>query len=171
MRLLVRVLREFLETVLPAILLALFINTFLAQATVVRGQSMEPTLHDNQRVIVEKLSYRLFGGPHRGDIVVLTVPGNPDRLIKRVVALGGETVAIQDGQILIDGIPLAESWAVRWGGPDYPPTPVPEGYVFVLGDNRGHSNDSRSFGPVPVQNIVGRAVFIYWPLSEVGLVR
>ncbi len=171
MRFLQRFLREILETVLPALLLALFINTFLAQATVVRGQSMEPTLHDNERVIVEKISYRLLGGPRRGDVVVLTVPGNPDRLIKRVVALGGETIAIQGGQILIDGIPLAESWAVRLGGPDYPPTTVPEGYVFVLGDNRGHSNDSRSFGPVPVKNVIGRAVLIYWPPGEVGPVR
>lgn len=171
MRILLRALRELLETVLPALLLALFINTFLAQATVVRGQSMEPTLHDNQRVIVEKITYRLFGGPRRGDIVVLTVPGNPDRLIKRVVALGGETIAIQGGQILIDGIPLVESWAVRLGGPDYPPTLVPEGHVFVLGDNRGHSNDSRSFGPVPVRNIIGHAIFIYWPPDQIGPVK
>ncbi|RME32960.1 MAG: signal peptidase I, partial [Thermoflexia bacterium] len=114
---------------------------------------------------------RFLGGPRRGDVVVLTVPGNPDRLIKRVVALGGETIAIQNGQILIDGAPLVESWAVRLGGPDYPPTLVPEGHIFVLGDNRGHSNDSRSFGPVPVKNIVGRAIFIYWPPAEIGPVR
>lgn len=168
---LLRALRELLETVLPAILIALFINAFLAQATVVRGQSMEPTLHDNQRVIVEKLSYRLTGGPHRGDVVVLRLDGARDMLIKRVVALPGETVAVQDGRVWVDGVPLAEPWAIRQGGPDFPPTVVPEGHIFVLGDNRSHSNDSRSFGPVPLGNIIGHAVFIYWPPEEIGPVR
>lgn len=168
---LMRALRELVETVLPALLIALFINAFLAQATVVRGQSMEPTLHDNERVIVEKITYRLVGGPRRGDVVILRLDGAPDMLIKRVVALPGETIAVQGGQVLVDGVPLAESWAVRQGGPDYPPTLVPEGHVFVMGDNRGHSNDSRSFGPVPLKNILGHAVFIYWPPDEIGPVR
>ncbi len=160
-----------METVLPAVLIALFINAFLAQATVVRGQSMEPTLHDNERVIVEKISYRLMGGPHRGDVVVLRLEGAHDMLIKRVVALPGETVAVQGGQVFVDGMPLTESWAVRQGGPDYPPTLVPEGHVFVMGDNRSHSNDSRSFGPVPLKNIIGHAVFIYWPPRWAGQIR
>ncbi|MCS7178053.1 MAG: signal peptidase I [Anaerolineae bacterium] len=170
-RLLLRALRELMETVLPAVLIALFINAFLAQATVVRGDSMEPTLHDNERVIVEKISYRLTGGPRRGDVVVLRLEGARDMLIKRVVALPGETVAIQGGQVIVDGMPLTEPWAVRPGGSDYPPTLVPEGYVFVLGDNRSHSNDSRSFGPIPLKNIIGHAVFVYWPPDEVGPVR
>jgi len=170
-RFLLRALRELVETVLPAILIALFINAFLAQATVVRGQSMEPTLYDNERVIVEKISYWLRGVPHRGDVVVLRMDGARDMLIKRVVALPGETVSIQGGQVFVDGVPLTEPWAVRQGGPDYPPTLVPEGHVFVLGDNRSHSNDSRSFGPVPLANIVGHAVFVYWPPDEIGPVR
>ncbi|MGQ9466896.1 MAG: signal peptidase I [Anaerolineae bacterium] len=169
--LLLGALRELVETVLPAVLIALFINAFLAQATVVRGQSMEPTLHDNERVIVEKISYRMRGGPHRGDVVVLRLDGAHDMLIKRVVALPGETVAVHSGQVFVDDMPLTEPWAVRQGGPDYPPTVVPEGYVFVLGDNRGHSNDSRSFGPVPLANIIGHAVFVYWPPEEIGPVR
>ncbi len=168
---LLRALRELAETVLPAVLIALFINVFLAQATVVRGQSMEPTLYNNERVIVEKISYRLMGGPRRGDVVVLRLNGTSEMLIKRVVALPGETVAVQGGRVVVDGIPLTEPWAVRQGGPDYPPTVVPEGHVFVLGDNRGHSNDSRSFGPVPLRNIIGHAVFIYWPLDEAGPVK
>lgn len=168
---LLRALRELVETVLPAVLIALFINAFLAQATVVRGQSMEPTLYDNERVIVEKISYRLTGGPRRGDVVVLRLDGAQDMLIKRVVALPGETVAVQGGQVVVDGMPLTEPWAVRQGGPDYPPTLVPEGHVFVMGDNRGHSNDSRSFGPVPLKNIVGHAIFIYWPPDEVGPIK
>ncbi len=170
-RLLLRAFREILETIVPAILIALFINAFLAQATVVRGQSMEPTLWDNERVVVEKVSYRLLGGPRRGDVIVLRLPGAHDMLIKRVVALGGETVAVQGGQVVVDGVPLTEWWAVRQGGPDYPPTLVPEGHVFVMGDNRGHSNDSRSFGPVSLTSIIGHAVFVYWPPDQIGPVR
>jgi signal peptidase I len=168
---LLRTLRELVETVLPAVLIALFINAFLAQATVVRGQSMEPTLYDNERVIVEKISYRLTGGPRRGDVVVLRLEGAHDMLIKRVVALPGETVAVQGGQVFVDGMPLTEAWAVRQGGPDYPPTLVPEGHIFVMGDNRSHSNDSRSFGPVPLKDVIGHAIFVYWPPDEVGPVR
>lgn len=166
-----RFFQEILETVIPAVLIALFINAFLAQATVVRGQSMEPTLWNNERVIVEKVSYHLFGSPHRGDVVVLRLPGAHDMLIKRVVALGGETVAVQGGQVIVDGIPLNERWAVRQGGPDYPPTVVPEGHVFVMGDNRTHSNDSRSFGSVPLSSIVGRAAFVYWPPDQIGPIK
>lgn len=170
-RLFVSVLREALGTILPAVALALAINLFLAQATVVRGQSMEPNLFDNERVLVEKVTYRFVHGPRRGDVVILRLPGQEDLLIKRVVGLPGETVAVQDGRVLVDGQPLEEEWATQQGGPDYPPTLLPPLYVFVLGDNRGHSNDSRSFGPVHVDSIVGRAWFVYWPPQQVGSVN
>ncbi|HEY76087.1 MAG TPA: signal peptidase I [Thermoflexia bacterium] len=168
-RFLLRLVREIVETVLPALLIALLINLFLAQATVVEGQSMEPTLHDHERVIVEKVSYRLHP-PRRGDVVVLRNPGGEGLLIKRVVALPGEEVAVQEGHVIIDGRPLEEPWSVQVGGADLPPTTVPPDHVFVLGDNRPHSNDSRTFGPVPIDQIVGRAWLIYWPLDQVGRV-
>jgi len=168
---LMRLVREVLGTALPAVLIALAINLFLAQATVVRGQSMEPTLHNDERVVVEKVTYRFVHGPRRGDVIVLQPQGHEDLLIKRVVALPGETVAVQSGQVFINGQPLEEEWAAQQGGPDYPPTVVPPLYIFVLGDNRGHSNDSRSFGPVLVDRIVGRAWFIYWPLESFGAVQ
>ncbi len=164
-------LRELLSTVLPAVLIALTINLFMAQATVVQGQSMEPTLYNNERVIVEKVTYQFFHGPRRGDIVVLRPPGQDDLLIKRVVALAGETVEVRNGRVYIDGILLEEPWTDRFGGPDYPPTVVPPLMVFVLGDNRAQSNDSRSFGTVPLDDVIGRAWVIYWPLENVGLVR
>ncbi len=170
-RFLLRALRELVSTVLPAVLIAALINLFLAQATVVQGQSMEPTLHNNERVIVEKVTYRFLHGPRRGDVVILQLPGQEEFLIKRVVALPGETVAVQSGQVYINGEPLEEPWAIRQGGPDYPPTEVPPLHIFVLGDNRGHSNDSRSFGPVPVEQVVGRAWLIYWPPEEIGPVH
>lgn len=165
------ILREILETVVPALLIALVINLFLAQATQVLGQSMEPNLHTSQRVVVEKVTYRFFHGPRRGDIVVIDMPNQSEMLIKRVVGLPGETIEIRGGKVYIDGEPLEEPWQVYPGGGDYPPHLVPPLHVFVLGDNRGASNDSRSFGPVPIEYIVGRAWFSYWPKEYIGFVK
>jgi len=170
-RFLLAVLRELGGTVLPAVLLALLINLFLARATVVQGQSMEPNLHNNERVIVEKVTYRFIHGPRRGDVVILEVPGQEQPLIKRVVGLPGEVVAVRNGQVFINDQPLEEEWATSQGGPNYPPTLIPPLHVFVLGDNRGHSNDSRSFGPVPVDHILGRAWVVYWPPEQIGPVH
>jgi signal peptidase I len=163
-------LRELLETVLPAVLLALVINLFLAQATRVFGQSMEPNLHTDQRIVVEKLSYR-FHLPRRGDVVVLKLPRDPSELlIKRVIALPGETVEIRDGMVWIDGQPLDEPYLTQPTAGQMAPLTVPEGHVFVLGDNRGYSNDSRAFGPVPLENILGHAWLSYWPPNAIGFV-
>ena len=144
----------------------------LGQATRVEGQSMEPNLHTDQRLVVEKVSYH-FHGPQRFDIVVIRMPEqNDELLIKRVVGLPGETVEIHDGQVYINGQPLEEPFVTAGTRPGRSETVlVPPLHVFVMGDNRGHSNDSRSFGPVPIENIVGRAWLSYWPLEEVGLVR
>ncbi|MCC7354687.1 MAG: signal peptidase I, partial [Anaerolineae bacterium] len=156
-------LREVLETVFPAVLIALFIHLFLAQATRVYGQSMEPNLHTEQRLVVEKLSYR-FHGPRRGDIVVLRLPEHSSELlIKRVIALPGEKVEIHDGQVYVDSEPLLEPYLRKTTLGNYAARIVPPLHVFVLGDNRNASNDSRAFGPVPRQNIIGRAWFSYWP--------
>jgi signal peptidase I len=167
-----QLLREVLETILPAILIALLINVFIGQATRVEGQSMEPNLHTNQRLVVEKLSYR-FHGPQRFDVVVLKLPNQGEELlIKRVVGLPGETVEIRNGKVYIDGNPLAEPFLdvqTRPGRNDR--VVVPPLHVFVLGDNRDHSNDSRSFGPIPIENIVGRAWLSYWPVENIGLVE
>jgi signal peptidase I len=163
--------REALETVLPALAIVLVINMFLAQATRVEGQSMEPNLHDNQRLIIEKISYHVHP-PHRGDIVVLRLSNRrSDPLIKRVIGLPGETVEIRDGNVLINGEALDEPYVEQSAYQGMPPRVVPEGEVFVLGDNRGFSNDSRAFGFVPFSAIVGRAWFRYWPPNEIGFVR
>ena len=162
-----RWLREAMETVLPAVLIALLINLFLAQATRVQGQSMEPNLHANQRLVVEKISYR-FHKPRRGDVVVLKCSAQGELLIKRVVALPGEQVEIKGGQLYVNGCALDEPYPTQPSSHDYGPTVVPPRHVFVLGDNRSFSNDSRAFGPVPFENIVGRAWFSYWPPDEMG---
>ena len=167
-----RAMRELLETIVPALLIALLINVFLGQATRVDGQSMEPSLHTDERLVVEKLSYRLHG-PQRFDIVVIRVPSQGDELlIKRVIGLPGETVEIRDGVVHINGVELGEPFVEQrtYPGRDTQVT-VPPLHVFVMGDNRTHSNDSRSFGPVQIDNIVGRAWLAYWPLETAGLVH
>ncbi|MDW8319551.1 MAG: signal peptidase I [Anaerolineae bacterium] len=165
-----RLAREVLETVVPAIVIALLIHAFLAQATRVYGQSMEPNLHTNMRVVVEKLSYKL-NPPQRGDVVVLRLRPGDDLLIKRVIALPGEEVSIHDGRVYINGQPLDEPYLAGETRGNLAPRVVPPLHVFVMGDNRQASNDSRSFGPVHVDNIVGRAWFVYWPLADVGAVH
>jgi signal peptidase I len=166
-RLVWRALWDLVSTVVPAVLIALFVNIFVAQAMVVQGPSMQPNLYYNQRVMVEKISYRFIRGPRRGDVVVVEVAKEDEPLIKRVVAVSGETVEVRQGQVFIDGELLDEPWVTRQGGPHYPAMRVPPLHVFLLGDNRGSSRDSRAFGPVSVDQIVGRAWLIYWPLDQI----
>jgi signal peptidase I len=152
-----------------ACLASLFLNTFVAHAVSIdRGPSMQPNLHRGDRVFIEKVSLN-FGAPHRGDIVVVNLPGEPISLIKRVLALPGERVEVRRGHVWINAAPLAEPWVMYFGGPDYPATSVPRGHVFILGDNRAESRDSRMFGPVPLSEIEGRVLFIYWPLGRIGM--
>lgn len=159
------------ETVLPAIVIAVLINLFLAQATRVYGSSMEPSLYTDQRLVVEKLSYRLHE-PQRGDVVVLRLPERgPELLIKRVIALPGETIEIREGQVTVNGAVLPEPYLSQQTRGQYGPVQVPEGEIFVMGDNRGASNDSRVFGPVSQSRIVGRAWVSYWPPGDLGLIE
>ena len=161
--------RELIESVLPALVIVLVVNIFLAQATRVEGQSMEPVLHNNERLIIEKISYR-FQEPRRGDIIVLRrAHRSGEPLIKRTIGLPGETVEVKGGQVYIDGESLDEAYLdqATWG--TMPPVLVPEEHVFVLGDNRRASNDSRAFGVVAFDDIIGRAWVRYWPPPEVGL--
>jgi len=168
---LLQALREIGETIIPAIVIAVAINLFLAQATQVLGKSMEPNLHTNQRVVVEKVTYPLLHGPRRGDVVVIELPGQQEMLIKRVIGLPGENLEVRGGEVYIDGEKIEETWTTRPSGGSYGPTTVPPLHVFVLGDNRGASNDSRSFGPVHIDHIVGQAWFSYWPPQHVGFVK
>ncbi len=165
------VLHDLFGTILPAVVLALLIHAFLAQATRVYGQSMEPNLHSNERLVVEKLSYR-FHGPRRGDIVVLHDPsGGTELLIKRVVGLPGERVTMTGGRVYVDGQPLDEPYVTQPTKGSGSSWLVPPLSVFVMGDNRTASRDSRVFGTVPLEQILGRAVFRYWPLSDIGAVH
>ncbi|MDI9450260.1 MAG: signal peptidase I [Limnochordia bacterium] len=169
--------REYVEAFVIAVLLALFIITFIAQSFRVEGSSMEPTLHDGQRLIVDKLSYR-FSTPKVGDVVVFRYPTDVTRMfIKRVIGIPGDEILIEDGIVYRNGRPLVENYI---NGPthgaftrNYGPVIVPPESYFVLGDNRLNSDDSRypDVGFVPKALLVGRAVFAYWPLNTVGTIR
>jgi len=163
---------EWIRSFVVAGAVALFIVTFIARPYVVEGRSMEPTLHDRDRLIVEKLSYR-FGEPQRGDIVVLQSPLEPGRrLIKRIIGLPGEQISIAMGRVWINGKPLDEPYTDVAVSGFMAPLRIPEGTYFVMGDNRHPlgSQDSRRFGVVSREALEGRAVFRFWPLTELGLV-
>jgi len=168
---LVALLFDLSSTLIPAIVIALLIHVFLAQATRVYGQSMEPNLHTDQRLVIEKLSYH-FHGPRRGDVIVIHDPGgSPELLIKRVIGLPGERITVTDGRVYVDGTALDEPYLTQpttGGGRSWI---VPPLNVFVMGDNRSASRDSRIFGPVPLDQIVGHAVIRYWPPEQIGLLR
>ncbi len=170
-RLLLRALWDLASTVVPAVLIALCVNVFVAQATEIEGPSMQPNLYYDQWVVLDKATFRFFRAPRRGDVVTFTIPGQEQALIKRVVGLPGETVEVRDGEVFINGQLLEEHWLTCQGGPNYPPQVVPPSHLFVLGDNRPNSQDSRYFGPVPTDRISGRALLVCWPLDQVKPVR
>ena len=159
------ILRETIQVILPALVLAFVVHLFLAQATVVYGQSMEPNLVQFQRLIVDKVSYRLHP-PQRNDIVVLDLPQMDEMLVKRIVGLPGEVVAVRSGIVYVNDVPLEEPFPHDVTPYDMDPITLGPLSYFVLGDNRGNSNDSRAFGPVRREDILGRVWLRYWPLSQ-----
>ncbi|HEC22499.1 MAG TPA: signal peptidase I [Chloroflexi bacterium] len=163
------VLREIFETALLAGVIWLIIN-FATARYVVEGISMEPTLHTGQYLIVNRLAYR-FGTPQRGDVIVFDFPGNTnDDYVKRIIGLPGETVTIENGHVYIDGVELDEPYTSS-GTPNYQGTwYVPPGSYFVMGDNRPHSSDSRSWGMLDEEYIVGKAWLSYWPPRTWGVI-
>ncbi|BAF59898.1 signal peptidase I [Pelotomaculum thermopropionicum SI] len=163
---------EIFESVAIAVVLAVVIRLFVLEPFYIPSGSMEPTLKENDRIIVSKLNYR-FQEPKRGDIVVFKFPRDPKRnFVKRLIAVGGETVALKDGHLYINGQAVPEDYlppGLRFS--DYGPREVPEGCYFMLGDNRNNSDDSRVWGFLPENLIVGKAVLIYWPLDRIGIVH
>ena len=165
-----RALLDWIIVIGIALLVAFLVRTFVLAHFVVDGTSMSTTLHDGDRVFVNKLSYRLHD-PNRGDVVVLhELEGAASRdLIKRVIALPGETIEVRNCEVIIDGQLLEEPYLDpevvtpdNCGG-ETPPTTVPDGHVFVMGDNRGGSLDSRNLGPIDEDDLVGRAFVVFWP--------
>lgn len=163
--------REYAETVFGAVLLAVFIMVFVARAFTVDGPSMQPTLHSGERLLIDKLTYR-FREPTHGDIVVFRYPADPSTyFIKRVIGVPGDHIRISGGQVYVNGVLLNEDYVLSPTYSRYIDEVVPPGHYFVLGDNRGNSQDSRSplVGHIPRSSIVGRAILRYWPLNRVGI--
>lgn len=163
---------ELLESVAIAVILAVLIRLFIFQPFYIPSGSMEPNLQIGDRIIVSKLSYR-FSEPQRGDVIVFKFPLDPSRdFVKRAVALGGETVAISDSKLYIDGQPVPEEYLppdLRFG--DFGPREIPQEHYLMLGDNRNSSDDSRMWGPLPEEYIVGKAVVIYWPINRMSFLK
>lgn len=170
--------REYIEAFVIAVALALFIITFIAQSFLVQGSSMEPSLHDRQRLLVDKLSYR-FVDPKRGEVVVFRYPADRRRkFIKRIVGLPGDEISIRNGFLYINGTRVEESFVNGptygpYSSPVFGPVVVPEESFFVMGDNRRNSDDSRypDVGFVHRSDIVGVARFAYWPITQIQVLR
>lgn len=156
-----RFIKDILETLVLAVVLFIGINAVSARVRV-DGFSMRPTLEDGEFVLVSRMSYK-FSEYERGDIVVFHFPLDPkEELIKRVIGLPGDHVRVEGGQVFLNGQLLEETYiaeAPRYSGEWV----VTEGFLFVLGDNRNNSNDSKDWGLLPQENVVGKAVLIYWP--------
>ena len=160
---------EFAKTLIIAFILAQPIMVSVAQAFQVEQYSMEPTLLPHDRVLVDKFLYRLRQ-PRRGDVIVLKYPLNPQRnYIKRIVALPGDTLQVKDGKLFINATQVREPYVNGVPQGDFGPMTVPEDSVFVMGDNRNNSEDSRSFGALKKEQIVGQAILIYWPPPRMHL--
>lgn len=158
-----------------AFLLAQGIKTFIVQPFVIPTGSMIPTIELQDRLLAEKITYRFARQPEPGEIVVFDNPDSSDPvakiLIKRVIATGGQTVDVRDGAVYVDGTKLDEPYVhgkVTQPGTVATPIEIPEGYVWLMGDNRPNSGDSRFFGPVPESAVNGRGFWTYWPLSRFG---
>jgi signal peptidase I len=172
---------ELLETLLLTLIVFLAVQMFVAQPYQIQQQSMEDTLMPDQYVLVDKLTPH-FDDYHRGDIVVFHPPaaldpgGNGTPFIKRIIGVSGDTVDIHDGHVFVNGTQLDEPYVYE-GQATEPIDPnqhvwkIGAGQLFVMGDHRGESQDSRSFGPIQKSSVIGRAWLRYWPLSDFGTIR
>jgi len=164
----IKFLVDVLETLIWAVIIFVVINAVSARIRV-DGASMEPTLHNGELIIINKLAFRL-GEPQRGDIIVFHYPRDPSQeFIKRIVGLSGDQVTITDGNIYVNGQRLDEPYISI--SPNYLGSwVVPENQLFVLGDNRNNSRDSHEWGTLPMDYVIGKALFIYWPINTMGIV-
>ncbi len=163
------VLREVVETVVLTLVIFFLIQTVVRNFRVV-GTSMEPNLHTGEYLIVDKISYRL-GSPQRGDVVVFEPPVSAEGdYVKRVIGLPGELVEVRGGEVLVNGKPITEPYVVRPASYSMDARRVGPDELFVLGDNRNMSSDSHSWGMLPMDKVVGKAIVSYWPPSLWGVI-
>ena len=178
-----RAVREIVETLLLAALIFFLVRLVVLNFRV-DGQSMTPNLDNEQMLLVNRNAYQSvdwqgnkfypFDPPERGDIVVFNPPTESDKpYIKRIIGLPGDEVTFNNGQVFVNGEMLDEDYIedrTRCGRNDFCDVIVPEGNIFVLGDHRSNSSDSRVFGPVPIANVIGKAWLSYWPIDDIGFV-
>ncbi|NEQ32420.1 MAG: signal peptidase I [Leptolyngbya sp. SIO4C5] len=169
--------RENIKVLAIALGIALILRLFIAEPRYIPSNSMEPTLHIGDRLLVEKVLYH-FQPPQTGDIVVFHPPSQLQKLgydgrqafIKRVIGQPGQTVAVHRGKVVVDGVPRSEAYIAEAPRYEMIPVTVPPGHLFVMGDNRNDSNDSHVWGFLPVENVIGRARFRFWPPAGIGQV-
>jgi len=162
---------ELVAIVLGAVLIALLIQGYAFKPFQIPTESMIPTINVGDRILVNRLAYR-FGDIERGDIIVFKSPQDPDTdWVKRVVAVEGDTIEVNNHMVIVNGEALVEDYTAPWLNPNepiYAEREVPEGKVFVMGDNRDNSDDSRYWGFLDREAVVGKAMIIYWPPSRIG---
>jgi signal peptidase I len=164
--------KELPALIITAVVIAFVVKWLIVQPFYIPSQSMEPTLVPGDQVLVSKFIYR-FVSPEPGNIIVFIPPNNENvDFIKRIVAVGGDTVQVKEGLVFVNGKQLQMDYRTEPGDySNFGPKRIPEDFVFVMGDNRSNSMDSRVFGPVPKKNILGRAFMIHWPLSHTRLLN
>jgi len=167
---------EAVEILVIAVAIAFGIRTFVAEARYIPSGSMLPTLEINDRLMIEKISF-LFRNPERGDIVVFNPTDNlirqkfRDAFIKRVIGTPGDTVEVKEGKVFVNGNPLTEDYILEPPTLNSPPVKIPANEYMVMGDNRNSSYDSRFWGSVPRDRIIGKAAFRFWPLNCLGEIK
>ncbi len=160
--------KDWIASILIAVVVAFCIRTFIVEPYLVEGPSMRPTLKNHERLIVNKFIYR-FRAPERGEVLVFSYPKDTSRdFIKRVIAVPGDTIEIRDGKVYLNNQLQNETYILEAMRGSYPLSTVPEGHVFVMGDNRNNSEDSRfqDVGFVPFDLLKGKASLVFWPLRE-----
>lgn len=170
---------DILQTLILAAAAFVVVYMFLFRPFEVKGESMYPNLHDSEYLITSLIGLKL-SDPKLGDVIVFKAPNELERdFIKRVIGVGGDSVSIKDGQVYLNEELLNENKYLKpsiktYGGSflqEGKEVLVPEGYFFVLGDNRSYSSDSREWGFVPKNNVIGSSIFIYWPLNSAGIIK
>ena len=160
--------KDWIVSIVIAVVLAFLIRQFIVELYIVDGPSMRPTLQSQERLVVNKFIYR-FREPAHGDVLVFRYPRDPSRdFIKRVIAIPGDTIEIKDGRVFVNDKLLNEPYILEKTNSEYPKATVPNGTIFVMGDNRNNSEDSRfaDVGFVPYDLIKGKAILVFWPVSE-----
>ncbi|MNI49205.1 Signal peptidase I S [compost metagenome] len=177
---------EWIKAIAIALVLVILIRWLLFKPFIVDGPSMQPNFHTGERVIVNEILYDIRS-PQRGEVIVFHVPSEGRDFIKRVIAVAGDTVKVEGDVVTVNGEPVDETYIQGaidaahnnnalynnkdFPNEDFPDGTVPEGHVFVMGDNRSDSTDSRMIGYVPLGDIVGRADLIFWPVKDISIIN